>query len=103
MKMLFVFDDSKARVQGLTAQACYDAVDKLFARFGIVPTAQGVYEAPDDQNTFTAFGVAQRLPYTDWFLKVIDVWRAYEDEDLPDEFEDCLALHYDYAVRNGRA
>lgn len=100
LKMTFVFSDEKARARGTSAQACYDVVDEFFARYGIEPAAQGVYEAPDDQNTFTAFAVSHKLPYTDWFLPVIETWRAYEDEAHPDEFEDCLALYYAYAERN---
>lgn len=69
MKMQFVFNDEKALKLGYTAQSCYDAVDKLFARYGITPTTQGVYEGPYNQNTFTAFGMAHKLPYTDWFLR----------------------------------
>ena len=94
-KMVFVFSDAKARALGYSAQACYDAVDTLFARYGIVPVAQGVYEAPDNQNTFTAFGVAQRLPYdTDWFLKVIESWTSFEEGG----WGDCLAVYYKQAT-----
>ena len=98
-RMTFVFNDEKARALGFSAQACYEAVDKLFARYDIHPVAQGVYEAPDNQNSFTAFGVAQRLPDdTDWFLKTIDIWTASDDDGEP---EDCLAIHYKYKAING--
>lgn len=101
IKMEFVFSEEKALALGYTAQACYDAVDKVFAKYGITPIAQGVYEAPDNQNTFNAFGAAQFLPdNTSWFLKTIDRWNCYEDEENPDEYEDCLALHYKYAEIN---
>ena len=96
-KMEFVFNDEKARALGYSAQACYEAVDRLFARYGIEPVAQGVYEAPDNQNSFTAFGMAQKLPYTDWFLKVIDKWTA---SNYGGEPEDCLEIHYRIKERN---
>ena len=96
--MKFVFNDRKARAIGHTAQECYDAVDRVFAQYGIVPTAQGVYEAPDNQNTFNAFGAATWLTSSDWFLKVIDSWRVFENG----EWEDCLAVHYRYAAINNR-
>ncbi|MBR2861589.1 MAG: hypothetical protein IKB86_07105 [Clostridia bacterium] len=99
MIMVFVFNDKKARALGYSAQTCYEAVNRLFARYGIYPASQGVYEAPDNQNTFTAFGVAQRLPFdNDWFLKVIDSWTSFEDGC----WGDCLAVHYKYAKINGR-
>jgi len=98
MKMIFVFSEERARAAGYTAQACYDVVDELFARYGIFPIEQGVYEAPDNQNTFTAFGKAHYLPYSSWFLSVIEKWISIEEPG--GEPEDCLALHYKYAERN---
>ena len=95
--MRFVFSEEKACALGYTTAACYEAVDKLFARYGIHPIAQGVYEAPDCQNSLTAFGVAHKLPYTDWFLQVIETWEAWDEDGEP---EDCLALHYKYKARN---
>ncbi len=95
--MVFVFNEDKAQALGYTAEACYEAVDKLFARYGIELTSQGVYEAPDNQNTFTAFGVAQKLPYTDWFLQAIERWTASEGDGEP---EDCLAVFYRIETRN---
>ena len=97
-RMMFVFDDAKARALGTSALACYEAVNQLFARYGIEPTAQGVYEAPDNQNSFTAFAVAHKLPYTDWFLKVIEQWSFLEDG--ADEPEDCLESYYRIRERN---
>ncbi len=97
VKMTFIFNDEKARVLGYSAQACYEAVDKLFARYGIEPVAQGVYVAPDNQNSFTAFGVAHKLPYTDWFLQVIDTWTASSGDSEP---EDCLEIFYRIQERN---
>lgn len=90
-KMTFRFNDEKAHAFGTSAQACYDVVDKLFARYGIKPTSQGVYEASDNQNSFTAFAVAHKLPYTDWFLLVIEQWLFYENDNEP---EDCLESYY---------
>ncbi|MBQ3133565.1 MAG: hypothetical protein IJC17_04760 [Clostridia bacterium] len=96
-RMEFVFNNEKARALGYTAVSCYDAVDRLFSRHGIYPTSQGVYEGPDDQNTFNAFGAAQRLPDdTDWFLKTIETWRSFEEG----EWGDCLAVHYYYEKLN---
>ena len=97
MTMTFVFNEEKARNLGCSTQACYNAVDKPFACYGIIPVTQGVYEAPDDQNTFTAFGVAQTLPYSDWFLKVIDSWFCLDDDGIP---EDCLKVFYDVESKN---
>ena len=95
--MIFVFSEEKARKQGYTAQTCYEVVDKIFARYGILPVAQGEYEAPDNQNTFTAFGVAQKLPYTDWFLKVINTWTCADEYGIP---EDCLETFHRIARCN---
>lgn len=91
MIMRFVFNKAKAETLGYTVEACYKAVDKIFAKYDILPTSQGVYEAQDNQNSFNAFGAAQRLPYSNWFLKVIDQWLAYDEDDEP---EDCLAIFY---------
>ena len=41
--------------------------------------------------------VAHKLPYTDWFLKVIDQWLFFEDDGDPD---DCLAVFYEFEARN---
>lgn len=98
-KMEFVFSEEKARALGYTAEACYEAVDKVFAQYDIYPTSQGVYEAHECQNSFTAFAVAHKLPYTDWFLKVIDTWLYSEDDD-PNDKSDCLAKFYEIEERN---
>lgn len=95
--MIFVFSEEKALQQGYTAQACYEVVDKIFARYGISPVAQGEYEAPDNQNTFTAFGITQKLPYTNWFLKIIDTWTCANEDGIP---EDCLQVFYNVENRN---
>jgi len=97
VRMSFVFSEEKSQALGYSAQACYEVVDELFARYGISPIEQGVYQAPDDQNSFTAFGVAHKLPYSDWFLKVIEAWTCADEDSIP---EDCLALHYEYAAQN---
>ena len=98
-RMIFRFDDEKARVLGYSAQACYQAVDRLFARYGIEPSSQGVYEAPDCQNTFDAFGAAIWLTESNWFLKTISLWVRYDDYSMP---IDCLAVHYKYEAINGK-
>lgn len=96
--MRFVFSDEKARALGSSAQACYAAVDRLFASYGVLKVSEGVYTGKDNQSSFTAFGVAQRLPYdADWFLQVIETWEAWDEDGEP---EDCLALHYKYKARN---
>lgn len=100
LKMVFVFNEEKARALGYTADACYKAVDQIFARYNIKPTSQGVYEGPDNQNTFDALGAATWLPDTDWFLHVIDKWLSYEDDEDPNTFEDCIAIHYKYKAIN---
>ena len=97
LKMQFVFNEEKAHAMGYSAETCYEAVDKLFARYGIQPASQGVYEAPDNQNTFDAFGAAQRLPYSNWFLHVIEQWLAYDEDGEP---EDCLDVFYRINTRN---
>ena len=97
-KMTFVFSDKKARALGYSAQACYEAVDRLFARYGDFKVSEGVYVGDDSQNAFTAFGVAQRLPDdTNWFLKTIDKWFASDDDGEP---EDCLEVFYRIKARN---
>lgn len=98
-KMEFVFNEEKAQVLGYTTEACYESVDKIFAEYGIYPTSQGVYEAHECQNSFSAFAVAHKLPYTDWFLKVIDTWLYSEDDD-PNDKSDCLAKFYEIEERN---
>ena len=96
-RMIIRFDDKKARDLGYTAEACYDAIDRLLARYGIQPTSQGVYEAPDNQNTFNAFGAITWLTRSDWFLKVVHLWVEYGDYEMP---IDCLAIHYKYEAIN---
>ena len=97
-KMVFVFNDKKARELGYSAQACYDAVDTLFAQYGDYKVSEGVYIGDNSQNAYTAFGVAQRLPDdTDWFLKTIETWKASDDDG---EHEDCLDVYYRVKARN---
>ena len=95
--MEFVFSEEKANTLGYTAQACYDVVDKIFAKYGIKPEEQGVYVALESQNTFDAFGAAMHLTSSDWFLKVIDTWLTWEGDD---EAIDCLKIHYEIEKRN---
>ena len=96
--MRFVFSEERARALGYTTKACYDAVDRLFARYGDFKVSEGVYTGDDSQNAYTAFGVAQRLPDdNEWFLQVIDTWEAWDDDGEP---EDCLQIYHDIEKRN---
>lgn len=95
MMMEFKFNEEKARkCFGISASACYKKVDELLAKNNIYPFKQGVYIAKDSQNTFDSFGsVLIRLPKTDWFLKVIDQWYWFDDEndiDYNDDEYNCL-------------
>lgn len=94
--MEFIFDKEKTEAEGYALESCYKVVDEIFANYGITPVAQGVYIADASQNTFNAFGTAQRLPYSEWFLKVIDRWHVYEDGDI----DDCLKTYYEIENRN---
>ena len=84
------FDNAKARALGYTAEACYETINKLMARYGIKPTGLGTYEAPDNQNTFDAFGAVYLLAsYSDWFSKTVSLYVEYNDYEVP---EDCISL-----------
>ncbi len=95
--MRFVFNEQKAHALGYSAKDCYAAVDRLFSRYGNFKASEGVYTGDDSQSAYTAFGVAQRLTETDWFLQVIDKWEAWDDDGEP---EDCLQVYYDIKERN---
>ena len=71
LKMQFVFNEEKAHTLGCNAEACYGVLNRLFARYGVQPTSQKMYKAPDNQNSFDVFGAAW-LTDTNWFLKVIE-------------------------------
>ena len=91
MKMEFVFSPAKADALDYAVEDCYAAVDELFAEYGIVPSAQGVYIGPSDQATFDACGnVGWALIHSDWFLDVIEEWYWYVNSDAIEDREDCL-------------
>lgn len=101
MMMEFIFSEQKAIENNYDINKCYEIVDKFFAKYGIQPIAEGVYKAPDSQNTFNAFGGAVgKFPKTTWFLKVIDEWYWREEGDEIEDREDCLQSYYEVEAIN---
>ena len=47
-------------------------------------------------NTEPFFFMIMKLPYTNWFLKVIKEWKFYFDNDI----EDCIKSYNDVVKRN---
>lgn len=93
MLMYFEFNEDKLKENNLTKEQCFGIIDRFFNREGIYAVKQGVYIADEDTG-FDPFGKLRvRLPRTSWFMKVIEKWFWFDDEneiDWNSKGEDCL-------------
>ncbi len=92
MMMEFKFSEEKAKNMGVTLDMCYLSVDDYMKKRGVYPKSRGVYVESEDG--FDAFARARiQLPQSWWFLKVIDSWYWFDDEndiDYTDDSYNCL-------------
>ena len=90
MKMEIVFSPDKCIQHNININDCYGKMDRYFERNHVSKTGLGCYEGSD----FDPFAHAvMKLPYTDWFLKVVDQWYCWCDF-APENREDALASFY---------
>lgn len=98
MMMEFKFNEQKLKQNGLSAEMCFRTIDRFLNARGIYAKETGVYVADDSQNSFDSFGSAMsRLPKSNWFLKVIDEWYWFDDEndrDYNDDEYNCLKYKF---------
>lgn len=96
MIMEFIFSEQKAIENNYDIEKCYGIVDRYFAKHDIKKIGEGVYQAPDTQQAYSAFGGAVwDFPDTSWFLKVIDEWYWRAESDDIEDREDCLKAYYE--------
>lgn len=78
--MYFEFNEHKLKQNNLTKEQCFTV-------------QQGAYIASDESG-FNAFSILKcNLPKAKWFLKVIEKWFWFDDEediDWNDKGADCL-------------
>lgn len=97
MMMEIFLNEEKAKANHFNIKKCYEALDNFFEERNIKKMDQGVYQGCDNQESFTAFGVAiVHLPRTNWFLKIVDEWYWRADSDDIEDREDCLEAYYKY-------
>ena len=91
MKMEIVFSKDKCIKHNIDINECYGKMDRYFERNHVSKTGLGCYEGSD----FDPFAHAvMNLPYTDWFLKVVEQWYCWWDF-APKKREDALAGFYE--------
>ncbi len=103
MKMEFVFDKDKLKIEGYKEEQCLNAIRKHFNSYNsktIIETKNGFFEGAEDD--WSAFASTSRFLYTKWFLKVIKEWYWYIDEGdgLGEQKEDCLEAYYEVEAMN---
>lgn len=98
MKLTISFDQNKLIENGFTEKQCMDTVRRMFKDYGegkVKETSYGTFEG-DDFGSFSI--VTVRLPYTNWFLKVVDKCLWYVDGEI----DDIVESFYRVMKRNGK-
>ncbi len=93
MMMYFEFNEHKLKQNNLTKEQCFTVIDKIMNKYGVHANQQGAYIA-SDESEFNAFSILKcNLPKAKWFLKVIEKWFWFDDEediDWNNKGADCL-------------
>jgi hypothetical protein len=101
MMMEFRFSEEKLKENGYTKDMCFRSINRYLNKEGIYAKKEGVYIA-DEEIAFLPFATLRgRLPMTDWFLKVIDEWYWFDDEndiDYSDDGYNCLISYKKHGV-----
>lgn len=101
MMMYFEFNEDKLKQNNLTKEQCFSVIDKVMNEYGVHANQPGIYIASDESG-FNAFSILKcNLPKTKWFLKVIEKWFWFDDEDdidRNDKGADCLHSIYMYGA-----
>ena len=81
MMMYFEFNEDRLKQNNLTKEQCFTVIDKVMNEYGVHANQPGIYIASDESG-FNAFSILKcNLPKTKWFLKVIEKWFWFDDED----------------------
>lgn len=101
MMMYFEFNEDKLKQNNLTKEQCFSIIDKVMNEYGVYANQPGIYIASDESG-FNAFSILKcNLPKTKWFLKVIEKWFWFDDEDdidWNDKGADCIHSIQKYGV-----
>lgn len=96
LRMKFVFDKQKLKEYGLNENYCLKQIRDYASKHNLVEIEKGVFDSSNLNNTEPFFFMIMKLPYTNWFLKVIKEWKFYFDNDI----EDCIKSYNDVVKRN---
>lgn len=101
MMMYFEFNEDKLKQNNLTQEQCFRVIDKVMNEYGVHANQLGTYIASDESG-FNAFSILKcNLPKTKWFLKVIEKWFWFDDEDdidWNDKGSDCIHSIQKYGI-----
>ena len=101
MMMYFEFNEDRLKQNHFTQEQCFSVIDKVMNEYGVYANQPGTYIALDESG-FNAFSILKcNLPKTKWFLKVIEKWFWFDDEDdidWNDEGADCIHSIQKYGV-----
>ena len=101
MMIYFDFDKDRLKQNNLTKEQCFSVIDKVMNEYGVYANQPGIY-IESDESGFNAFSILKwNLPKTKWFLRVIEKWFWFEDEDdidWNDKGTDCLYSIYMYGA-----
>ena len=95
MMMYFEFNEDRLIQNHFTQEQCFSVIDKVMNEYGVYANQPGTYIASDES------GLKCNLPKTKWFLKVIEKWFWFDDEDdidWNDEGADCIHSIQKYGV-----
>lgn len=96
LRMEFVFDSKKLETIKMTEEQCLNTIRGYVSKHKITEISKGIFDSQDLDNTDPFIYMIMKLPYTDWFLKVIKEWYWYIEGDK----EDCLEAYYRKVARN---
>lgn len=96
LRMKFVFDIDKLKSNKMTETQCLNIIRNYVSKHNIVEIEKGVFDSSNLNNTEPFFFMIMKLPYTNWFLKVIKEWSFYFDNDI----EDCIKSYNEVSKLN---
>lgn len=93
MMIKFKFNEQKLKQNGLSAEMCFRTIDRFLNARGIYAKEAGIYVADDDVAFKPFASLRGQLPMTKWFMKVVEEWYWFDDEndrDYNDDSCNCL-------------
>jgi len=94
MKMIIGFDKEKAKSDSIAIEQLYGLLDKRFTNRNLRVFDKGVYiDNGKEDDLFSFMVLASALAGIEWFVKYIDKWIWYEDDETPEDLVELFELN----------